>query len=87
MSIRNIDWIDGAPEKLEPGMIIHGEDDHFFLIGHFDDSYGCAIDPAFLDGLDEDIAAIKRWGWLVQPHELEWLADMATRSGKGRPEE
>lgn len=75
-----IDWIDGAPEKLEPGMVIEDVDNGFLLVGSItEDGY------ADYDSFAEP--AVIRWGWLVQPHELEWIADMAQRHGKGRPEQ
>lgn len=75
-----IDWIDGAPEKLEPGMVIEDVDNGFLLVGSITEN-GYANYFSFSE------AAVIRWGWLVQPHELEWIADMAQRHGKGRPQE
>lgn len=83
-----IDWIDGAPEKLEPGMVVRFDglwegQLNTLLIGHVNSFSG------FGKSLDANLSTdkITRWGWLVQPHELEWIADMAQRHGKGRPEE
>lgn len=75
-----IDWIDGAPEKLEPGMVIQDELNRVRVVGDLtEDGY------ANYDDFSEPYIA--RWGWLVQPHELDWIADMAQRHGKGRPQE
>lgn len=77
MSIRNIQFSTDMPNAIEPGMFLQWEDDSFTLMGS--------------DVPDNALEIFKEygkaWGYLVQPHELEWLADMATRSGKGRPEE
>ncbi|MDU9398053.1 hypothetical protein [Pseudomonas sp. zfem003] len=78
-----IDWIDGAPEKLEPGMVLKSADGDLRLVGNIStktSAHPCAM-------LDWDLRAVCAWGWLVQPHELEWIADMAQRHGKGRPQE
>lgn len=75
-----IDWIDGAPEKLEPGMVIQDGFKRIRLVGDLtEDGY------ANYDDFSEPY--ITRWGWLAQPHELEWIADMAQKHGKGRPME
>lgn len=72
-----IDWIDGAPERLEPGMVVQ------FSGGIL--LYGNGITEEQVVTATGGLAL--RHGYLVKPHELEWIADMAQRHGKGRPEE
>lgn len=72
-----IDWIDGAPEAIEAGMVLRWGDDSLTVVGNdFPD-----------DALELFTEYGKAWGYLIKPHELEWLADMAQRNGKGRPQE
>lgn len=77
MSIRNIDFSTDMPNAIEPGMLLQWEDDSLTLMGS--------------DIPDQALEIFKKygkaWGWIVKPYDLEWLADMATRSGKGRPEQ
>lgn len=73
-----IDWIDGRPAEAVRGMLIQFEPCYgkgLFLVG--DDS----------TLTDEDLDYVVRYGYLAQPHELDWIADMAQRHGKGRPQE
>ena len=77
MSIRNIDWIDGAPDRLQAGMLIEMDDKPMCLIG------GPIDRPPYT----HSFKSIKRWAWVIKPHELDWIADMAQRNGKGRPEQ
>lgn len=83
MSLK-IEWVDGAPEELQPGMVIMFEDD-LVLIGHCNSlgSHGAPRSAIF----HEHLKRAKKWGWLAQPHELEWLRHMAGREAKARPEE
>jgi hypothetical protein len=76
----NLEWFDGAPEKAEEGMVIVGKtpdgDIITLLIGY--------------QGLEIDEPTRKqciKWAWLIKPHELDWLASMATTHGKSRPEQ
>ena len=72
--MRNHEWFDGAPEKLEPGMVISHEDyDGFLLVGHA--------------SIFHSSLRVKRWAWVIKPHELEWLEDMAGKHAKGRPDQ
>ena len=73
MSIRNIDWIDGPPSKCETGMVVQWHNDSISLAGTDSD----------FEGWDN----AKRHGYLIQPHELDWLADISTKNAKGRPEQ
>lgn len=74
-SIRNVQWNVGAPESLQPGMVIEflGK---VRLVGnvspedYMNPSEGCKWD---------DLSDITRWAWIIQPHELNWLEDMASR--------
>lgn len=80
MTILTLDWQDGRPEQLEVGMIVDDKDYGFVLIGdankwYSPDAGGHMYEPG-----------IKRWAWLVKPHELEWLADIQRKHAKGRPE-
>lgn len=77
MSIRNIDFSTDMPNAIEPGMILQWEDDSLTLMGS--DIPDQALEVFREYG--------KAWGWIIKPHELEWLADMAQRNGKGRPEQ
>lgn len=74
-NIRQVQWNEGAPEKLEPGMVI----DLF-------DCGPCAAEGICLVGSDISAELAEagrqfciRWAWLIQPHELNWLEDMASR--------
>jgi len=64
-NIRQVQWNDKAPQKIQPGMLIERWDGKIDLIGT------CRI--SVMKPL------IKRWAWLIQPHELNWLEDMASR--------
>ncbi|MGG4646022.1 hypothetical protein [Pseudomonas aeruginosa] len=68
-NIRNVQWNEGAPEKLQAGMLIEIIGKPIFLVGGPIDS------PAFTHSFKK----IKRWAWLIQPHELAWLEDMANK--------
>lgn len=89
--MRNLEWFDGAPEKLEPGMMVFvgGQLNKALMIGHVD-----AAGHSSLDSPDDRInlphnmrPLIIRWAWVIKPHELEWAADMAGKHAKGRPEQ
>lgn len=64
-NIRNVQWNEGAPKKVQPGMLIERWDGKIELIG--------TARQMFLR------TPIKRWAWLIQPHELAWLEDMANK--------
>lgn len=73
-----IDWIDGRPADAVRGMVLQFADwdgKSAYLVG--DDS----------DLTEEDLSHVVRYGYLIKPHELEWIADMAQKHGKGRPME
>ncbi|HCE9769913.1 TPA: hypothetical protein NH413_000550 [Pseudomonas aeruginosa] len=64
-NIRNVQWNEGAPDEIQRGMLI--EYCHTaWLVG----------DGQFPSITREKIA---RWAWLIQPHELAWLEDMANK--------
>ncbi|MFU2949864.1 hypothetical protein ACM7M3_28955 [Pseudomonas aeruginosa] len=72
MKITNVEWNEGAPERLMSGMLIEDEDDGFLLIGDI------LTDGAPFSA-SRQTPVIKRWAWLIQPHELNWLEDMANK--------
>ncbi|MGC6992795.1 hypothetical protein ACP0J1_29440 [Pseudomonas aeruginosa] len=72
-NIRNVQWNEGAPEKLEPGMLI-AMGNAVMLIGHLD-HYAMSLSPE----PDIYLECTTRWAWLIQPHELAWLEDMANK--------
>lgn len=79
MKITNVEWNEGAPENLEPGMLVEATDTmsseyQMRLIGN-------ALPDGVLDGGDISSALmqIKRWAWVVKPQELAWLEDMANK--------
>ncbi|HFF2104935.1 TPA: hypothetical protein ACGBGH_003925 [Pseudomonas aeruginosa] len=76
-NIRNVQWNNEVPAMLMPGMLVRHKDGAVQLIGDIDSEFSLA--PAsdvamqfFLDGLTA-------WAWLIQPSELDWLEDMASR--------
>ena len=76
-NIRQVQWNNEKPAQLMPGMLVRHRDGVVQLIGDVDSEFSLA--PAselamaiFLDG-------IASWAWLIQPAELEWLEDMASR--------
>ncbi|MDH0335170.1 hypothetical protein [Metapseudomonas otitidis] len=83
-----IDWIDGAPEDFEPGMMVEviGKLTGMpirILVGHIS-PHGAVINTTDTGFAVSDVI---RYGYLIKPHELDWIADMAQRHGKGRPQE
>lgn len=74
-NIRQVQWNNEAPEKIRPGMLLDTVNDGVVLVGDLLDD-GCICSDNW-----EPIEAeeIKRWAWLIQPHELKWLEDMASR--------
>ena len=71
-----IEWIDGAPEKLEVGMLVELDSGSILLVGDIDDYYSRC------DYSSDPLPEFTRWSWLIKPHELEWIEDMAKRSRK-----
>ncbi|MDP5677860.1 hypothetical protein UJK07_15585 [Pseudomonas aeruginosa] len=68
-NIRNVQWNEGVPALLMPGMLVQ------FLTGIIE-LYGSEI----TDTQRDVVAAMGvRWAWLVKPHELTWLEDMANK--------
>ena len=90
--MRNLEWFDGAPEKLEPGMVVRVGDpvNRVLLVGHTD-----AAGESKFSGPDDRLEKLPEainpyllaWAWVIKPHELEWAADMACKHAKGRPEQ
>lgn len=72
---RNLEWFYGAPEKIEPGMILRYPEGQLSLVG--------GMAGAKLPYCGDAIA----WAWLVTPAELEWLEAMAKTNAKSRPEQ
>ncbi|HIE0453198.1 hypothetical protein H2O01_29235 [Pseudomonas aeruginosa] len=68
-NIRNVQWNEGAPKELKAGMLLEYADGLVSLIG-----------TNFEQSPDRSVFAVaKRWAWLIQPHELAWLEDMANK--------
>lgn len=64
MSI-DVKWQEGAPEKLEPGMLVKMRRGPVLLVGH---------DPrGWTDAEREQVA---RWAWLMAPYEYDWIVGM-----------
>ena len=69
----SLEWHDGAPSRLEPGMILRYQDGRLSIIGtNFEQS---------LDRATFGVAT--QWARLVHPYQIEWLADMANRKFGG----
>ncbi len=64
-NIRQVQWNDEAPKKVQRGMVF----DYCSTLWLVGDGKLPRI----------EITKIKRWAWLIQPHELNWLEDMASR--------
>ncbi|EPO5559746.1 hypothetical protein P3795_30725 [Pseudomonas aeruginosa] len=81
-NIRNVQWNEGAPKQLEPGMVIRSASyEGVFLIGAVDAAGESSLaTPLTRKELDEDQrSAVIAWAWLIKPHELAWLEDMASK--------
>lgn len=74
MSIRNLEWTKGAPDRLEPGMVLLWPDYTLEVIGT----------EGIPDYSAETLAYVAAWAWPLKPHTLEWMADMAAAHGVGR---
>ena len=77
-NIRQVQWNTEIPERLEPGMLIKVmfyDEEYTYLVGTSLDD-GSTIGD---DGARIEPRHITRWAWLIQPHELNWLEDMASR--------
>lgn len=82
MSIRTLEWHKGAPEKLEPGMLVMHDDQRPILIG--DSDQFCRFGLVDFAHIEEVRNSISAWAWLIQPHEIEWLESMAEAHGVGK---
>lgn len=90
--MQNLKWNEGAPDKLEPGMVVRVGDpvNRVLLVGHSD-----AAGESKLSGPDERLEKLPEalkpyllaWAWVIKPYELKWLEDMAGKHAKGRPEQ
>ncbi|QJP08385.1 hypothetical protein [Pseudomonas multiresinivorans] len=81
-NIRQVQWNEGAPKQLEPGMVIRSAVyEGIFLIGTVDAAGESSLTtPWTRKELDEEQRSnVIAWAWLIQPHELNWLEDMASR--------
>lgn len=76
--MNDVKWIDGAPEKLEPGMLVMCQG-KAILIGHSDPC--CRYGLVEFGHIDEVLKSVAAWAWLIQPHELEWVERMAKAHG------
>lgn len=74
-NIRQVQWNEGAPQKLEPGMLVKSADGDVRLVGHLAPKTAAEAHAM----LDWDLREVRAWAWLIQPHELNWLEDMASR--------
>lgn len=69
MAIPHIfEWYQGAPEKLQAGMLVDWASSGIELIGTIDDH-------SFV----EKDSGITRWCWAIKPSELDWAISMANR--------
>lgn len=76
--MRNLDWSEGAPDELVPGMVIDEGEGNLVFIGHcLPEGY-----PEMPDGYLD--LSVKRWAWLIQPYQLEWLEAMTKQHRKGK---
>lgn len=79
--MRNLDWNEGAPDELMPGMVIQWPGGFIAIVGHIDTEF-CQEPPRQAD-IQERISKIERWAYLIQPYQLEWLESMNKQHGKG----
>lgn len=70
--MKDVKWIEGAPEKLEPGMLVLWDSGIVEVVG--------TELPEIAEVMYSDM---KAWAWLIQPHELEWVERMANAHGAG----
>ncbi len=56
----NIEWTEGAPDRLEVGMVVRMKDwDGPLLVGDFSTL--------------TDTTHITHWAWLIKPYQLSWI--------------
>jgi hypothetical protein len=55
----NIEWTEGAPDKLEVGMVVRVRGGKPLLIGDY-----CAVTY---------IGRVTHWAWLIKPYQLSWI--------------
>ena len=85
--MKDVKWVNGAPERLEPGMLVITRSlNKPLLIGHADQAGSASLDsPSTRVELSaEQKEAFVAWTWLIQPHELEWVERMAKAHGVGK---
>lgn len=69
-------WTDGAPDQPMPGMLLH-TNRGVILVGH------CGIGLNFYGDNDQTLH-ITAWAWLVEPGEIERIAERLRHERKGR---
>lgn len=65
-NIRQVQWSTEIPERLEPGMLVRT-------------SKGVKLVGSDVSHARLLWSVADAWAWLIQPHELNWLEDMANR--------
>jgi hypothetical protein len=55
----NIEWTEGAPDRLEAGMVVRVDGGEPLLIGDF------SVIPYS--------EYITHWAWLIKPYQLSWI--------------
>ena len=73
--MKDVKWIDGAPEKLEPGMLVLDAHGHVHIAGN--------INSERIELTHLRRGYITAWACLIQTHELEWVERMAKAHGAG----
>lgn len=76
-----VEWVEGKPEEFQPGMLVETMLGSVLMIGEIlrDGGY----EPSIRLDLKEIVI---RWAWLIKPHELFWIEDMAKQHRKGKTE-
>ena len=80
--MRNLDWHEGAPDELVPGMIVCNGSGQLTIIGHVDNALSYSASSEIQ--ISESMAEICKWAYLIQPYQLEWLESMNKQHGKGK---
>lgn len=79
----DIDWVKGAPARLEAGMVVQWYDGQLSIIGHYDERMSVELldiaQIAMAVDLSLELSEIAAWAWLVKPHELEWIEAIGAR--------
>lgn len=80
--MRNLDWNEGAPDELVPGMIVCNGSGQLTIIGHVDNVL--SANAASEIQIEYSMGEISKWAYLIQPYQLEWLESMNKQHGKGK---